>query len=123
VTENGRRFVGLGDCCGQEKNRTIGLFELNAEGGTSVATLVPVAGTLTKYDPNEIPPDGTFSYLWGADGDELVVNRQGTAGGSRGLKSRRPWQRPQSLLTCNNEQFFSRNFKAGGDFHRRFCGL
>jgi hypothetical protein len=39
---------------------TSGLYELNINAGTSVATLIPVAGKITKRDPDEIAPDGTF---------------------------------------------------------------
>jgi len=81
VTEEGRRFVGLGNCCDQDKKRTTGLHELKADSGTPVATLVPVAGTITRYDPNKIAPDGTFFYLWGAYGNELVMERQGDGWG------------------------------------------
>jgi len=81
VTEEGRSFVGLGNCCDQDKKRTTGLYELKTNSGSSIAALVPVEGTVTKYDPNEIAPDGTFFYLWGADGNELVVQREGDGRG------------------------------------------
>jgi hypothetical protein len=75
VTEEGRRFVGLSDCCVEKKKIMRGLYELKANSGTSVATLVPVEGTVTAYDPEENIPGGTFFQLWGADGNELVVQR------------------------------------------------
>jgi hypothetical protein len=81
VTEEGRSFVGLSDFSDQDNMRTTGLYELKADSGTPVATLVPVVGTITKYDPSEIAPDGTFFYLWGADGNELVMQRQGDGWG------------------------------------------
>ena len=81
VTEDGRSFVGLGDFSAQDKMWTSGLYELNINAGTSVATLIPVAGTITKRDPDEIAPDATFLDLWGADGDQLVVQRQGDGWG------------------------------------------
>jgi hypothetical protein len=81
VTEEGRRFVGLSDFSEQDNMRTTGLYELKADSGTPVATLVPVAGAITKYDPSKIAPDGTFFYLWGADGNELVMRRQGDGWG------------------------------------------
>lgn len=77
VTEEGRSFVGVEDFCDQEKKITHGLYELNAKSGTSVAKVIPVEGTISKCDPNEIAPAGAFFYLWGADGNELVVQRQG----------------------------------------------
>jgi len=81
VTEEGRSFVGLSDFSDQDNMRTTGLYELKADRGTPVATLVPIVGTITKYDPSKIAPDGTFFYLWGADGDELVMQRQGDGWG------------------------------------------
>lgn len=81
VTEDGRSFVGLSDCCDQDKKMTRGLYELKANAGTSVATLIPVEGTVTKFGPNETAPDGTFFDLWGVDGDELVMQRQGDGRG------------------------------------------
>jgi hypothetical protein len=81
VTEEGRSFVGLSDFSDQDNMRTTGLYELKAASGSPVATLVPVAGTITKYDPSKIAPDGTFLYLWGADGNELVMQRQGDGWG------------------------------------------
>jgi len=81
VTEEGRSFVGLSDYSEQDKKITRGLYELKANNGTSVATLVPVAGTITKHDPDEIAAEGTFLNLWGADGNDLVVQRQGDGKG------------------------------------------
>ncbi len=73
--------MGLSDFSDQDHMRTTGLYELKADSGTPVATLLPAAGTITKYDPSKIAPDGTFFYLWGADGDELVMQRQGDGWG------------------------------------------
>jgi hypothetical protein len=56
---------------------THGLYELKAKTGISVATLVPVHGTLTTHERGAVLPDETFDRLWGADGDELVVQRYG----------------------------------------------
>ena len=81
VTEEGRSFVGLSDFSDQDNMRTTRLYELKADSGTPVATLVPVAGTITRYDPSKIAPDGTFLYLWGADGNELVMQREGDGWG------------------------------------------
>ena len=81
VTEEGRSFVGLSDHSEQDKKITRGLYELKASAGNSVATLVSVAGTITKHDPDEIAAEGTFLNLWGADGNELVVQRQGDGKG------------------------------------------
>jgi hypothetical protein len=81
VTEDGRSFVGLGDFSAEDKMWTAGLYELKADIGTTVASLVPVEGTIVKRDPYEIAPDGTFLGLWGADGNDLVVQRQGDGWG------------------------------------------
>jgi hypothetical protein len=81
TTEEGRTFVGLSDHSDLDKKITRGLYELKADSGTPVATLIAVEGTVTKSDPDEIAPDGTFFNLWGADGNELVVERQGDGWG------------------------------------------
>jgi hypothetical protein len=81
VTEGGRIFLSLAGFSEPDKKRTHGLYELEAKTGTSVATLIPVEGTVTAYDANDIPPDGTFYQLWGSDGNELVVRRQGDGRG------------------------------------------
>jgi hypothetical protein len=81
VTDEGRSFVSLSDFSEQDNISTTGLYELKSDSGTPVATLVSVAGTITKYDPSKIAPDGTFFYLWGTDGNELVVQRQGDGWG------------------------------------------
>lgn len=80
VTEEGRIFLGI-DNFSEDKKRTHGLYELKTKTGTSVATLIPVDGTLTAHDQNHMPPDATFDRLWGADGDELVVHRHGDGWG------------------------------------------
>ncbi len=95
VTEEGRSFVGLSDFSDKDNMRTTGLYELKADSGTQVATLVPVAGTITKYDPSKIAPDGTFLYLWGADGNELVMRRQGDGWGLT-------WARVSASATASN---------------------
>jgi len=95
VTEEGRSFVGLSNFSDQDNMRTTGLYELKADSGTPVATLVPVAGTITKYDPSKIAPDGTFLYLWGADGNELVMERQGDGWGLS-------WAKVTSSATVSN---------------------
>jgi hypothetical protein len=95
LTDEGRSFVGLSDCCDEGKARTAGLYELNADSGAPVAGLMPVEGTVTKFDPNEIAPDGTFLYLWGADGNDLVVQRQGDGWGLS-------WARVSAPVTTSN---------------------
>ena len=81
VTQEGKIFVSLTDFSEADKTRTNGLYELQATPGPSVAILVPVRGAHISYDPNGIAPDGAFFRLWGADGNELVVQRQGDGWG------------------------------------------
>jgi hypothetical protein len=81
VTEAGRIFVSLVGFSERDNNVTHGLYELKAKAGTSVATLIPVNGTITTEDRDSIPPDETFDRLWGADGDELVLHRHGDGWG------------------------------------------
>jgi hypothetical protein len=81
VTEAGRIFVSLQGFSESDNTVTHGLYELKAKTGTSVATLIPVSGTLTAYDRNGLPPDEAFERLWGTDGDELVVHRYGDGWG------------------------------------------
>ena len=64
VTQDGRSFIGLGDFSAQDKMWKSGLYELNINAGTSVATLIPVAGTITKRDSDEIAPDA-LSWISG----------------------------------------------------------
>ena len=75
VTEEGRIFVSFWGVSEPDNTVTHGLYELKAKAGTSVATLIPVNGTLTTRDRNAIPAEETFDQLWGADGAELVVHR------------------------------------------------
>jgi hypothetical protein len=81
VTEAGRIFVSLLGFSEPDNSVAQGLYELKAQAGTSVATLIPVSGTITTHDRDSIPPDETFDRLWGADGDELVVHRYGDGWG------------------------------------------
>jgi hypothetical protein len=81
VTEEGRIFASFLGFSDPDNNVTHGLYELKAKAGTSVATLIPVNGTITTHDRDSIPPDETFDRLWGADGDELVLHRHGDGWG------------------------------------------
>jgi hypothetical protein len=95
VTEEGRSFVGLSDHSDQDKKLARGLYELKANSGSAVATLIPVAGTVTTRDPKEIAPDGTFLSRWGVDGNELAVQRQGDGWGLS-------WARVSASVTTSN---------------------
>ena len=81
VTEAGRIFVSLQGFSEPDNIVTHGLYELKAKTGPSVATLIPVSGTLTAYDRNGLPPNETFERLWGSDGDELLVHKYGDGWG------------------------------------------
>lgn len=81
VTEEGNIFVSLRGVSEPDNTVTYGLYELKAKTGISVATLVPVEGTLMTHERGGVPPDETIEWLWGADGDELVVQRYGDGWG------------------------------------------
>jgi hypothetical protein len=81
VTEEGRIFVSLRGVSEPDNTVTHGLYELKAKTGISVATLVLVDGTLMTHERGGVPPDETVEELWGADGDELVVQRYGDGWG------------------------------------------
>jgi hypothetical protein len=82
VTEGGRIFVSFDDSsCSPCPKRTHALYELRHGAEFSVANLEPIGGTLSVYAVNDVPPEGTFYRLWGADGDQLVVHRQGDGWG------------------------------------------
>jgi len=58
---------------GEEQIR--GLYQIKAVSGNPTAKLLPVAGTITTVERGKLPPPGTFTKLWGADGNQLVVWR------------------------------------------------
>jgi hypothetical protein len=72
VTEDGRVYASFR--AGAEPIR--GLYQIKAVSGSSTAELLPVAGTITTVEPGKLPPPGTFTRLWGADGNQLVVWRR-----------------------------------------------
>jgi hypothetical protein len=51
-----------------------------------VASLIPVEGTITIYDSNDIAQPGTFLRLYGADRNLLVVQRGGVGWGLSWVK-------------------------------------
>jgi hypothetical protein len=81
VTDERRIFVSFLGFSDPDNTVTHGLYELKTKTGISVATLVPVDGTLTTHERGGVPPDETIEGLWGADGDELVVQRYGDGWG------------------------------------------
>jgi len=52
-----------------------GLYQIKAKSGSSIAELIPVAGSTSFQDGKKPPPSGTVIGLWGADGNQLVVWR------------------------------------------------
>ena len=85
LTHDGGAFVSLSGFKDSENILRHGLYKLEATTGSSIATLIPVAGTVTTYTcqdcNNWALPDGTFVEVYGADGDELVVQRIGDGWG------------------------------------------
>ena len=81
LTEEGRMFVSFHGVSEPDNTVTHGLYELRAKTGISIATLVPIDGTLATHERGGVLPAETFERLWGADGDELVVHRYGDGRG------------------------------------------
>jgi len=94
VTGDQRIFVALA-----KANRARGLYELRRVDGKPVATLTPVLGTVNSQDADNEAPRGVFYRLWGADGNELVVQRNGDWPSLVWVKVRNPRQLSMSLQT------------------------
>ena len=76
VTEKGRAYLSLFEDWRTEtawKFRRA-LFELRLEPNSGSGRWSLVNGTLSSSDPENIP-DGIFFKLWGADGEDLVIQR------------------------------------------------
>jgi hypothetical protein len=75
VTEDERVYASFhgNGIPGTEQIR--GLYQIKAVSGNPIAELLPVAGTVTAIERGKRPPPGTFTMLWGADGNQLVVWR------------------------------------------------
>jgi hypothetical protein len=76
VTEDGRVYLSFRANGENVLHPMWGLYQIKAVPGNPVAELLPVAGTITPTDRGKFPPPGTFTMLWGADGNQLVVWRQ-----------------------------------------------
>ncbi len=76
VTDEGKIFAAFSGA-GPGGTRRHGLYQLNPIVGSPIASLTPVDGTFTVFDPDEGVPDGTLETLWGADGNALVITRAG----------------------------------------------
>jgi hypothetical protein len=59
-----------------------GLYRIKAEAGNPIARLLPVAGTIIVTERGKVPPPGSIEWLWGADGNQLVLWRDGEPDGS-----------------------------------------
>lgn len=52
------------------------LYQVKAEPGSPIARLLPVGGTVDAYGTfgqGDRPPSGALVWLWGADGNQLVI--------------------------------------------------
>jgi hypothetical protein len=77
VTDEGKIFAAFGNDPDPNVECKHGLYELKATPGSPIASLTAVDGTVTAFDSYKSVPDGTFLWLWGADGNSLVVSRKG----------------------------------------------
>ncbi len=77
VTEDGRVYASFGANGIRGAEQVRGLYQIKAVSGNPIAELLPVAGTITPVERGKLSPPGTFTMLWGADGNQLVVWRMG----------------------------------------------
>jgi len=75
VTGNGNLYAYFSAHATARAQGLNGLYQIKAQAGNSVAELIPVAGSTSFQDGKNRPPPGTVVYLWGADGNQLVVWR------------------------------------------------
>jgi hypothetical protein len=80
VTEDGRVYAGFGPSWKGGNIR--GLYQIKAEAGNPIARLLPVAGTINVLHGGKVPVTGTILWLWGADGNHLVLSRVGEPDGA-----------------------------------------
>jgi hypothetical protein len=81
VTDEEKIFVAFANDPDPNGERKHGLYELKTTPGSPTASLTAVDGTVTIFDSYKAVPDGTFLWLWGADGNSLVVSRKGWGDG------------------------------------------
>lgn len=84
VTDDQSIFVAFTNSGGSKRSK--GLYALIAVPGNPIATLTPVKGTVNARDANIDLPEGAFRRLWGADGNSLVVSREGDGWGISWVK-------------------------------------
>ena len=75
VTEDGRVYASFRPNGLPDGEQIRGLYQIKTVSENPVAELLPVAGTVTTIGRGKLPPPGTFTMLWGADGNQLVVWR------------------------------------------------
>lgn len=73
VTEDGRVYASFAPSWMGGNIR--GLYQIKAEPGNPVARLLPVERTISGLERGKQPPPGTIVWLWGADGNQLVLWR------------------------------------------------
>jgi hypothetical protein len=81
VTKDLRVFVAFAN-----SDHAHQLYELRAMSGNPVATLTPVIGMLSTVDPIDDASKYTVTHLLGADGNDLIVQRQGDRWGVSWVK-------------------------------------
>ncbi|HKV62087.1 MAG TPA: hypothetical protein VJO16_09250 [Candidatus Acidoferrum sp.] len=75
ITENGNLYAHFSAHATRRPAGLWGLYQIKAKSGNSIAGLIPVAGSISFDDGKNRLPSGTIVYLWGADGNQLVVWR------------------------------------------------
>jgi hypothetical protein len=76
ITDDGRVYASFRGSRSEGVPLVWGLYQIKAVSGGPVAALLPVAGTITTIERGKDVPPGTFTMLWGADGNQLVVWRK-----------------------------------------------
>jgi hypothetical protein len=80
VTEDGRVYASFGPSW--MGGNIQGLYQIKAEAGNPIARLLPIAGTINVLEGGKVPAPGTVVWLWGADGNHLVLCRVDEPDGS-----------------------------------------
>src|SRR5882762_10461240 len=75
VTEDGRVYASFRANGFSGPQQIRGLYQIKAVSANPIAELLPVAGTITTIERGKLSSPGTFTMLWGADGNQLVVWR------------------------------------------------
>lgn len=75
VTEDGRVYARFSAHGRSGPVGLTGLYQIRASAGNAIAQLLPVAGTKSEFSGKNERALGTLMWLWGADGNQLVVRR------------------------------------------------